>query len=271
MQARALGNALAVALISIVLVLGALSISLVEFAPQAIPAVTHQSPFSTLPVAPAATYQSLITETASGQTLPIITPTETITSTPTITATVPSTCAIPAGWGQVQVQTYDTLENIAARYRIDPFQLRDMNCLPGNSLLPGSILYVPPVATNTAVICNQGMNGWTKNYTVRRGDTFYSISRSYSTNAALMKNVNCRSSDTIYPGEVLWVPIVVATLTPMPSSTPIPGDTVIPYPTDPLTETPLPYTVTPVPSPTPVPNTPTPIPTWTASPTAFQP
>ena len=56
---------------------------------------------------------------------------------------------------------------------------------------------------------------------------------------------------------------------------PLPGVTVTPQPTDPLTETALPFTATVQPSNTPVPNTPTvaptvtAIPTLTVSPTAF--
>lgn len=265
MQFRGFGNALTVALISILLMLGALSISLVEHMPE----MTMTPTSILLPSAAPITLEPLLPATIATTPQPFDTPTETITSTPTITATAPSHCPIPAGWGQAVVQPYDTLESIAARYNISAAQLRDWNCLPSNKLIAGSVLYVPPVPTNTVVACRVGRIGWRFEYPVKWGDTFYSIAGRYGTTAAVMKEVNCRSSDSIYPGETLWVPIVSATLTPLPTQTPVPGDTALPYPTDPLTETPLPFTATIVPSPTLVPNTPTAIPTLTASPTAF--
>lgn len=266
MQVRALGNALAIALISIILMLGALSISLVEFVPEATPIATSTEPLSPMSVVATLTSQPTVTAESAITSLALESPTTTTTFTPTITATAPSSCLIPSGWGQMVVQPYDTLYSIAGRYRIDASQLSFANCLVSDVLMTGTVLYVPAVPTNTAVMCNQGMAGWAKNYSVRSGDTFYSISTSYGVSAALMKSVNCHTgSDIIYTGEVLWVPIINATRTPLPSFTPKPGDTAVPYPTDPLTETALPYTVTSVPSP--VPNTPTPIPTYTLAPT----
>jgi len=263
MQARALGNALMIALISIVLMLGALSISLVEFVPESAPTFTPLP--SPLPVTVTITMEPTVTP------LLLESPVATITFTPTITTTPFRSCPIPAGWGQVVVQSYDTLESIAMRYQTGAAQLRNGNCLLSDSLVPGTVLYVPSVPINTLVACMQGLTGWIKNYVVKSGDTFYSISASYGVTSTTMKNANCHPSDLIYAGEILWVPNV-PTRTPYP--TPLPGNTAVPIPTDPLTETPLPYTTTPVPSSTPVPNTPistyTPEPTLTASPTAFQ-
>jgi LysM repeat protein len=150
--------------------------------------------------------------------------------------------------------------------------VRRANCLLIDSLVVGTVLYVPPVATNTPAICNPGASGWVKSYTVKPGDTIYRIATDHYTTAGLLKSVNCRTSDYIYTGEILWIPNV-ATRTPYP--TPLPGSTVTPYPTDPLTETALPFTLTAIPSNTSVPPTATEIPTatavptTTASPTAF--
>lgn len=264
MQAREIGNALAIALISILLMLGALSISLVEHIPQVTPTV---SPLPSLvPVTSTFTPQP-----AAATPLILDTLTPTATSTSTVTATPPASCPVPAGWGQVVVQQSDTLENIAARYRASASELMISNCLVSSTLVTGSVLYVPPVPTNTTPACVAGAAGWVKNYAVRSGDTFYSIAASYGVSAAALKNANCRASDLIYAGEILWVPNR-PTLTPLyptlrPVSTPIPANTVAPQPTDPLTETALPYTSTPIPSPTSVP--PTQPPTLTPSPTVF--
>jgi LysM repeat protein len=274
MQFREFGNALVVALISIALIFGALSISLVEHLPEA----TATPTLISLPSIPPVTFEaSTATAVVPPQGTPLPptdTPTATATSTPTTTATAPSYCTVvPAGWGQVIVQPYDTLESIAARYHTSAAALGSANCLSSNMLIAGSVLYVPPVPTNTVVACRAGANGWTNSYIVRWGDTFFSIAGRYGTTAAMMAGVNCRLSDSIYPGEVLWVPIIAATYAPPSTITPLPGYTVMPsatpYPTDPVTETPLPYTSTVVPSPTFVPDTPTPYPTQTASPTAF--
>ncbi len=261
MQWRDVGNALVIALISILLMVGALSISLVEFVPEVTPTATNMIPPSPLPLT--------VTVTLPPTTTPLIleSPTATITATP------PSSCAVPLGWGQTVVQIGDTLDSIAIRYRVTKESLRAGNCLVSDVLVTGTVLYVPPVATNTPVICNQGAVSWVRAYTVKRGDTFFNIAQNYYTSSDTLKRVNCRISDLIYPGETLWVPNI-ATRTPYP--TPLPGDTAIPLPTDLLTETALPFTTTPIPSPTLEPATPTAIPTetleptLTASPTAFQ-
>ncbi len=253
---RDFGNAAIVALVSIGLILGALSISLVEFVPTAPTAMTD----SLFP-APA-----IVTATDM--------PEPGISTFPAgVTSTgISSSCQPPSGWGQIVIQGSDTLDIIAARYRTSKELLRAANCLLSDSLVAGTVLYVPPTPTSTSAGCNQGAAGWVKAYVVKPGDTFYSIATNHYTTANQIKSVNCRISDIIYSGEVLWAPNV-ATRTPVPA--PPPGTTVTPHPTDPLTETALPFTATVLPSNTTVPSTPTtaptatPIPTTTASPTVI--
>ena len=267
---RGFTNALVVALISTGLMIGALSISLVEFVPQAAPTGTN----ILLPSPVHLTATSTLIPTLT-PTIGLESPTPSITPTSINTNTPPASCQPPFGWRGVVLQAGETLEIIAARYRISKDELRRANCLLSDNLVAGTILYVPPSMTSTPVVCNQGAAGWVKTYIVKPGDTFYAIASNHYTTAGLLKSVNCRTSDLIHPGEILWVPNV-ATRTPYPTS--LPGSTVTPYPTQPLTETALPYTATvmpsstPVPSNTPVPNTSTPIPTvptLTPSPTAF--
>ena len=234
---REFGNALLIALLSIALIVGALSISLVEFSPGAAPTpgsvqlpspepqtATWTLPPTNPPVPPAESLTPLTTSTATGTSLP------------------PSNCQIPSGWSQITVLVSDTLDSIAARYRISASILRTANCLFSNNLLAGSKLYVPPVAPNTPVACTQGAAGWVKNYTVKAGENLYRIAVDHYTTLELIRKVNCRTSDTIYPGDILWVPSVVATRTTNPTA--LPGSTATAYPTDPLTETALPYTAT---------------------------
>ncbi len=259
MHSRGFGSALIVALISIGLMIGALSISLVEFAPVATPTATDSDFLSPLPLTVTQTIAPTLTPT-----LGLESQTPSITPTFTNTALPPVSCIPPSGWGQIIVQPGETLDSIAARYRVSKDALRSANCLVSDNLVAGSILYVPPVAPNTPVVCSPGASGWVKRYIVKPGDTIYAIATNHYTTAGLLKSVNCRVSDLILVGEILWVPNV-ATRTPYP--TPLPGSTVTPYPTDPLTETALPYTLTPIPTDTPVPPTPTTIPTSTAVPT----
>jgi LysM repeat protein len=230
-------NALVIAIISIGLIVGALSISLVEFVPEEAPTATNNLLPSPAPLT--------ITPTP---TFPLLSLTPSFTPLATITSTLPVNCAVPPGWTQITIQAGDTVQSIAARYRIAADDLRRGNCLFSNSLLPGSKIYVPPIAPNTSAACAPGRSGWTKNYIVKSGDNLYRIGVDHYTTLELIRKVNCKTSDTIFPGEILWVPNISATQTPNPTS--LPGSTITPYPTDPVTETVLPFTATFVPSPT---------------------
>jgi LysM repeat protein len=249
MRLRELGTALMVAFASVLLILGALSISLVEFIPENTSTPTFVLPASPIPVTATATQELSI-------------PTQTFTATNTVLA--PVSCQPPAGWIPLIVQLNDTLDSLALRYNIDKNLLRNGNCLLSDNLISGTLLYVPPAPTSTIKVCSPGAANWTKSYVVIKGDTIYSIATNHSTTVNLLLKVNCKTSDLIFSGEVLWVPNG-PTRTPYPTL--LPGVTASPYPTEPLTETALPFTATVIPSNTPVPNTPTAIPTLTASPT----
>ncbi|MBI5354727.1 MAG: LysM peptidoglycan-binding domain-containing protein [Chloroflexi bacterium] len=256
---RELANALMAALISIGLMLGALSISLVEFVPNSVPTVTDFQISSPEPLTVTATLPPTISLDLA---------TSAFTTIFTDTPLPPLACQPPFGWtNQISIQFGDSLASIADRYRISMDALRSANCLLSDSLIPGSMLYVPPAPTSTMAACVPGAVGWINNYVVQPGDTLYRIGYNHYTTLDLMRLVNCRRSDTIYPGERLWVPNV-STRTPSP--TPLPGVTITVYPTELLTATTAP-TNTPVPPTlTPTPTTPpsvTPTPTPTATPT----
>lgn len=269
---RDFGGALVIALLSIGLMVGALSISLVEFVPEAAPTATSVLLPSPIPVTATATLLPTATPFPTNTAIPgVDTPTATIAPTNT-NVVLQSACQHPSGWGQILVQPSDTLDTLAARYRINREDLKRGNCLVSDNLVVNTVLYVPPVATSTTLSCIAGASGWVKTYVVKAGETIYGIATNHSTTASLLKTVNCHPSDIIYVGEVLWVPNVP---TRTPTRTPMPGATITVYPTEPLTETALPFTATFPASNTPVPPTATPvftatpIPTQTASPTAF--
>jgi LysM repeat protein len=259
-SARQFGNALLLALISTMLVLGGLSLSLVEFAKPAPPTSTDIVLPSPLPLTATATLPP-----------PLVSPTPTNTPVSTDTPPPPASCQIPINWIATTVRPGDTLESIAARYRMTAEDLRQANCLLTNSVPQGSTIYVPSVSTSTVAVCRPGAVGWVKSYRVQPNDTFFRIALNHYTTAALLKQVNCRSSDIVYVGELLWVPNV-STRTATPSLAPN-AATFTPFPTEPLTETALPFTLSPEPTDTIPAATPTPssttAPTLTVSPTAF--
>ena len=275
---REFGNALVVALISIGLMIGALSISLVEFVPQATPTIEQNRFPSPLPITVTNTLPPPLTPT-----LGLESPTPSATPPSTITLIPPASCPPPYGWTQITIQPGETLDSIATRYRSSKEQLHSANCLLIDTLVSGTVLYVPPVPANTVPACSPGAAGWVKNYTVRSGDTLYSIAWIYSATANQLRAINCLPSDLIRPGDILWIPNVPARSTPTSRPTSLPGNTVTPYPTEtelpytitvlPFTITVLPFTETVMPNNAPVPPTvmptPTAMPTLTASPTAF--
>jgi len=104
--------------------------------------------------------------------------------------------------------------------------------------------YRPPA---TAYRCGP-YSGWVRSYTVSAGDTLFHISTLYRTTVSALQTANCLTTTFIFPGEKLWVPNV-PTVTPgltLPPS----YATATAYPTLPLTLTPLPFTETVVPPPT---------------------
>ncbi len=144
-----------------------------------------------------------------------------------LTDTNGKSCQPPVGWIPITVQLGDTPSTLSSSYQMPTDVLLNANCLLTDALLVGSVLYVPPPSATNIEGCVQGAAGWIKSYITQSGDTIYSIAKKYYTTTVLLKNVNCRASDMLYSGEILWIPNV-ATSTPYL----------------PLTETALPFTVT---------------------------
>jgi LysM repeat protein len=239
---RQFASAFSLAVFSVLLVIGSLSLSLAEAYIPVSPEATATVPTTPVPIT--ATFTAPI---------PVDSPTATSTSTPT-----------------------DTLNIVAARYNATTEQLRAVNCLLTDSLVQGSSLFVPPplptsvIATGTLVRCGPPP-GWVKAYVVHAGETLFGISQNYGISLASLKVANCKDDrNLIFNGETLWVPNA-PTRTPTSAATFTPNFST-PYPTEtamPFTQTILPFTATSVPSTnTPVPTN-TLAPTLTASPTAF--
>lgn len=244
-QSKEFGTALLIALISVGVMVGILSISLMEFSPESAPA--SQTATLSSPV---------IIFTAN--TLPVV-----LTATPVLASTTPSpaasptptpvvSCVPPSGWLQITSQNGDTLESIAVRYLTSAEAIRSGNCLPDSSLTAGTTLYVPPRPVDTTANCVPGASGWIKTYIVKPGDTLYRIAYNHYISVNQLMSVNCRINSNIVPGEVLWIPNV-ATRTPYPVN--------LASPTIALNFTELPLTATTMPLETALPTAEIPIPT----------
>jgi LysM repeat protein len=212
---RQLGGGVIIAIISVILVIGGISLALAEtLPPQATP--TPIPPTISLDFPTATFTPSLVfADTAT------VTPTLPVTSTDTAFATntlfVQASCNPPSGWIPVAVTTRDTVYSLAQRYKTTPENLGTANCLSSFDVPVGFVMYVPQVPTVTVIPCGPPA-GYVKRYVVQRGDTLSSIARLYRITYPTLQRANCMgSSTTIYSGQLLWVPnIVVIIRTPTP-------------------------------------------------------
>lgn len=252
MQAlRQLGGGLLLGLLSVLIVVGGMSLALAEgYVPQPPPTPTETQPAS----------RSAPPEAVSSTPSPI--PTETVTASPI----PPTNCPPPPGWILAPILPGDTLDSLAFRYRTTPAALMAGNCLVSPYILPGYGIYVPAPPTNTVAACGAPF-GWVR-YTVQPGDNLYRISLLYRITVTELKQANCLTSDVISVGQLLWVP---NTVTSTPPATPIniefPTETLVPT----ETETLLPPTNTVEPASTEIPPSETPVPTETSAPTETEP
>jgi len=202
---RQMGSGFIIGTISLLLVIGGISLSLAETSAPSVPPTP--SPIST-------TFAVEFASPLPSFTLPPAIPTNTqvLVSSPT-TFVQPTSCTIPAGWIPITVGVNDTIYSIAERYKTTADNLDTSNCL--NNILPvaGSVLYVPPVPTVTVIPCGPP-SSWIKAHSVKAGENLYRISLLYRTTVAQLQSANCMGSSTIiHVGQLLWVPNV-------PTSTP---------------------------------------------------
>ncbi len=250
-------SGLLVALASLGIIVGGLSLSLAEGKLFGTTTPTFTS--SATPYTPIA-----------GYTLPPPPPSETATLPPP-----PTNCPIPTGWIPVVVQPGDSMSSLARTYQTSPEALVQANCLMTTSLFPGVILYVPPIPTKTSIPCGAPA-GWVK-YIIQPGDTLYGLSRSYGISVQELQRANCMGNSTLLVvGRTIYVPPWAPTPpTPTRTGTPTRTPTIPPFtatptqstqPTD--TETPV-FTDTPTSTPTSTetdPPEPSPTPTDTQTP-----
>jgi LysM repeat protein len=186
----------------------------------------------------------------------------------------------PAGWVPYTVRPGDTLVALAYRYRINVSLLMQANCLANQVLYAGQVIFVPSVVVTPTPRPPCGPPpGWVQ-YTVRPGDTLYSLAVRTRTTVYAIVQANCLVSYTIYVGQPLWLPSLppprptaTATLSPTVTDTPSaqpPTGTVTPTPGDTPSATPPVGTPTLSPTPTPA-ETPGATLTPTSTPTVLPP
>jgi LysM repeat protein len=230
------------ALVSIALLFGAFSLSLAE-GNLPLPAPTLP-PVPTLP--PTLTLLPAITLTRQPSPSQVDSPTP---LPPTWTPTLPpppTNCPPPPGWQPYIVLPGDTLDGLALRYRKTSAEISQANCLGSTALLPGLVVYLPPLPTPTRTPASCGAPSTWIIYIVQQGDTLYHLGQVYGIPYTEIQRANCMTSSTIHTGQRLYVP-PWAPRTPSPT---IPG---IPMPTD---------------TPTYILPSDTPWATWTDTPTA---
>lgn len=235
---RQIGGGFLLGVLSIGLVLGGFALAMAEGG--LIPAIVTRPSSTVIPQSAYPTLELLPSlDGASQPTLTDITP----SITPTYTLPPPPTaCPPPAGWMAITVQPFDTLASLALTYRLDVASLKDANCLVSDELVGGSILYAPPLVSNTQVACGAPA-GWVI-YIVQPGDTLYRLSILYRVSIAQLQQANCLgASSAIFSGQRLRVPNVpvsTATFTPFvsPTATVTASQTLIPSLTVEITPSP---------------------------------
>lgn len=97
------------------------------------------------------------------------------------------------------VKKGDTLYSIANNYNVKVDDIKKINNKLNNNLSIGEILVIPSNTTS------ENIN--TTSYTVKYGDTLYSIAKKYNTSVSDIKNLNNLSTNILSIGQKLILPI----------------------------------------------------------------
>ena len=138
---------------------------------------------------------------------------------------------------QIEVQSGDTLYGLSRRHKVAIADLIAVNNLTGPMIKPGQKLYIPatktthrPVEPVTAVSADIPAD-WTGSYTIRPGDSLYSIASRYRLRSADIRRYNgIRDVRRIRPGTVLRLPAGTGdgTIAASARPAPIPSNTSAP-------------------------------------------
>ena len=116
-----------------------------------------------------------------------------------------------SGNGTYTVKAGDSLYRIAKNHNISLQELKNLNNLSSNLIMPGQVLKVSgqvsssQPSTNTSQSSNQTQTSGNGTYTVKAGDSLYRIAVNHNMSLQELKNLNNLSSNLIMPGQVLKV------------------------------------------------------------------
>ena len=103
------------------------------------------------------------------------------------------------------VQKGDTLYSISKKYNTTPDELKKLNNLTSNTLSIGEVLLLPSGEVIESNVSNK------QTYTVKSGDTIYSIARNNNTTIDELKQLNNLTSNLLTVGQVLLIPEITTT------------------------------------------------------------
>ena len=115
------------------------------------------------------------------------------------------------GNGTYTVKAGDSLYRIAVNHNMSLQELKNLNNLSSNLIMPGQVLKVSgqvsssQSSTNTSQSSNQPQASGNGTYTVKAGDSLYRIAVNHNMSLQELKNLNNLSSNLIMPGQVLKV------------------------------------------------------------------
>lgn len=150
---------------------------------------------------------------------PTLTPTSTMTETVTPTITLTPTASGPF---EYVVQEGDTCYALATKFNTDVQVLIKLNeptygasCI----IAPGAKILIPPpgaqLPTSTPMDLSNIASGKILEYTIQSGDTLGTIAEKFlSTVDAIMKRNKIEDSNSIQLGQVIEIPVNIATLVP---------------------------------------------------------
>jgi LysM repeat protein len=131
------------------------------------------------------------------------------TPTPIPPTPIATVCGPPPNWVPYRVQAEDTLFSLARETRTTVAQIKQANCLVGDAVYRGQLLYLPFVpATPTPTPTPCGPPPYWVPYQVQAEDTLYSLARQTQITVPQIIRANCLVSDVIFEGQILYLPFV---------------------------------------------------------------
>lgn len=110
----------------------------------------------------------------------------------------------------IEVERGDTLWGISQSHNVSVDELKNWNDLSSNMIYPGDQLTLSPATTTNMT---NRVDRSSDSYTVKSGDTLWSISQSTGVRVNQLKSINGLQSNTIHPGQSLKLSGEVETTT----------------------------------------------------------